>query len=214
MKCRKQFRGHKLPISNLWEVQLDDHIWAQLKRCAYGRNCSFSWITRYCVFRIVRRKHLKLSTAMEKLSSDVKLKYRTAPRAHRHILCLYGEDEKLLRITAMELNMTVSHLIRFALYKYLPMVEKRDFPWWFIYYYGTRITRYLDISSSNFLKLPFVDTIFYTKWPLESWWRRPFGKFIPIPYTPDASVGLSPLYEAILNPDDYDWRITRWKLTR
>jgi hypothetical protein len=75
------------------------------------------------------------------------------------MMCLYGEDEKLLRIAAMELNMTVSHLIRLAIYRYLPKVEKETFDWRFIYYYGTRICRYLDITRVNQKK--FLITIMY-----------------------------------------------------
>jgi hypothetical protein len=153
-----------------------------------------------------------MSIAMEIQSNEVKNTHALAQTTHRHIMCLYGEDEKLLRITAMELNMTVSHLIRLALYKYLPIVEKRTFHWRFIYYYGTRITRYLDISRANQVKFPFFDHIFYTKWPIESWWRRPLP-FLSVPYTPDAATGPSKLY-ALMNDELNDYRMVRWFLTR
>jgi len=125
-----------------------------------------------------------MTTAMEKLSNVLKHKYRekSAPK-HRHILCLYGDDEKLLRITAMELiSITVSQLIRLALYKYLPSVEQRSFEWRYIYYYGTKITRRLDLLRINLLEFPAIDTIFHEKWPYRSWWRRPWGRIIQIPY--------------------------------
>ena len=212
MKCRKQFRFHKLPISNLWEVHLDPEIWERLKRVSEAKKCSISWISRYCVFRIARRKVIKIPVAMEILSNELRKTYHSTPKTHRHMMCLYGEDEKLLRIAAMELNMTVSHLIRLAIYRYLPKVEKESFDWRFIYYYGTRICRYLDITRVNQKKIPYYDHVFFTKWPIESWWRRPFP-FLPIPYTPDAATGPSWLYAA-MDPEIYQGVFLKWYLTR
>ena len=210
MVCRKQFRFHKIPISNLWEVHLDVETWDRMKKAAYLRNCSFSWISRYCVFRLARKKSLKMHSAMEILSKEVKTKHKNSKSYHRHIICLYGDDEKLLRITAMQLNMTVSHLIRFALTWFLPKMESKLFDNRHIYYYGTKICRYLDLSRKTQLKLPFYDTIFYTKWPIESWWRRPYP-FIPIPFTPGNKI--SKLY-GLLSSGLFDWRIVKWHLER
>ena len=41
-------------------------------------------------------------------------------KGHRHQLCLYGADEKRLRLAALEIQVSVSALIRLALKLYLP----------------------------------------------------------------------------------------------
>ena len=38
---------------------------------------------------------------------------------HRHRLCLYGEDELFIRLSAARLRCTMTHLVRIALEKYL-----------------------------------------------------------------------------------------------
>ncbi len=62
--------------------------------------------------------------AMEIHSKAVKMRHSSADSHHRHMLCLYGDDERLLRFTALKLNMSVSHLIRFALEWFLPILEE------------------------------------------------------------------------------------------
>ena len=217
MKCAKQFRFHRLPISNLWEVYLDGDLWERIKRVSARRNCSYSWITRYCAFRVARKKVVKFPRAMEKLSREVKEHYRKTPMAtsgmHRHMMCLYGEDEKLLKVAAMELGMTVSHLIRVALYRNLPKLEKETFDWRFVYYYGTRICRFVHMSRQSFLSLPLCDNLFYAKWPLDSWWGRPIP-IIPVPESPDEN-GPSWLFRLMgPNATEMELRALHWHLTR
>jgi hypothetical protein len=202
MKCKKQFRFHKIPIANLWEVHLDIKLWKRLCIAALDRGCSISWITRYCVFRIARKRVKKMPFAMKIHSNELKNTHHQAEKYHRHILCLYGDDEKLLRLTAMQLGVTVSHLIRLALYWFLPKVEKMRVDWNQIYYHGTRICRFLDISRKNMHKIPFYDTLFYTKWPIESWWKRP-RYTLPIPYSPAETI--SNFYRYI-QPPESDYR--------
>jgi hypothetical protein len=94
MKCKKQFRFHKLPIANLWEVHLEKEIWERLRQAAYLKKCSFSWISRYCVFRILRRKNFKISHAMEILSKEVKKNHHSSITTH--FLIIYFTQNGLL----------------------------------------------------------------------------------------------------------------------
>ena len=47
---------------------------------------------------------------------------------HRHMMCLYGEDEKLIRLAAMDLGITMTAFVRLAIELYLPALamEKRS----------------------------------------------------------------------------------------
>lgn len=182
MKCKKQRKYYKLPIASLWEVHLDANLWRRVTRAAKGKKCSFSWITRYCVFRLVRKKNLYMRKAMKIHSNKIKSQPKSQ-NPHRHILCLYGDDEKLLRLAAMQLGVTVSHMIRLALYWFLPKIEDSKSKWEHIYYHGTKICSYLYISRTNILKMPFTELTFYEKWSFEQWWNRP-PVTIPIPYSP------------------------------
>ncbi|MDH4199833.1 MAG: hypothetical protein OEV66_05555, partial [Spirochaetia bacterium] len=67
--------------------------------------------------------------AMKIHSNTVKAREKSAQQYHRHIMCLYGDDEKLIRLAAMRLGITVSHLIRMALYWFLPKLENFFVKW-------------------------------------------------------------------------------------
>jgi len=185
MKCRKQRKYHKLEIASVWEVRLDTKLWTRIVKAANerGSRCTFSWITRYCVFRLVRKKNLHMRKAMKIHSNKVKTSHKTAIKHHRHMLCLYGHDEKLLRLTAMQLDVTVSHLIRLALEWFLPKLENKTVKWHQIFYHGTKICRYFDHSREILYKMPNKDCIFYDKWSENEWWGRP-KTIIQIPYGP------------------------------
>jgi hypothetical protein len=131
----------------------------------------------------MRRHPLKMNIAMEKRSNYLKILSKERNPLHRHMLCLYGEDEKLLRMAAMNLNITVSHFNRIAIYQFLPDIEQLKVTWHHIYYRGTKICRYLDLTIQNKLQMHFTWHIFYTKWPSSSWWKRPCNQ-IPMAYSP------------------------------
>jgi len=127
MICRKQLpylekRG--TPISNLWEIRLSPKLWARVIFAARSKNVSYSWIVRYCVFRLAKRKCLRMFPAMENLSRKIRENQPRAEKCHRHMLCLYGADEKLLRLRALQLGITVSMMVRLALEWFLFKIEK------------------------------------------------------------------------------------------
>jgi len=180
MKCKKQPKYFKLPIVNLWEVHLDRELWNRVVLVAHWHRCSFSWITRYCVFRLVRKKNLYMRKAMEIHSKNVRLLQKNTLK-HRHLMCLYGDDEKLLRMAAMELGITVSHMIRIALHWFLKKIEQSITKWEHIYYHGTKICSHLIRHRTNILKMPDNDRLKYIKWNEMHWWNRP-PITIVIPY--------------------------------
>jgi len=182
MICRKQRKYYKLEISSTWEVQLDINIWKRVVNAANYHKCSFSWITRYCVFRLARKKNIFFRHAMKIHSNRIKESNKTSKSHHRHIMCLYGDDEKILRLTAMQLGVTVSHLIRLALHWFLPKIENKSTKWEHIFYHGTKISKKTFVTRTNILNMPDNDTIYYGKWAKNEWWNRP-KITIPIPYS-------------------------------
>lgn len=185
MVCRKQRRYFKLEISSLWEVHLDTVLWKRIVLLANRHNSSFTWITRYCVFRLARKKNLYMRNAMKIHSNKIKSLQKNVP-LHRHLICLYGDDEKLLRMAAIQLGITVSHMIRIALHWFLPKLENKTAKWEHLYYHGTKICRHFSLKRTNTFKIPFMDHITYEKWSFNDWWNRP-EITIRIPYHDDES---------------------------
>ena len=127
MICRKQLQfleERGTPIANLWEVRLSPELWNRVKKIAKYENVSYSWIVRYCVFRLARRKCIRMFPAMENLSRKIRKTQPQSDKCHRHMLCLYGTDEQLLQLRAMQLRISVSLLIRLGLEWFLPKFEK------------------------------------------------------------------------------------------
>jgi len=180
MRCLRQNKYSKLEISSLWEVHLEEDLWQKIKIVAKEHKASFSWITRYCVFRLARKKNLSMRKAMEIHNKKIKIHQKSVTH-HRHLMCLYGSDEKLLRIAAMQLGMTVSQMIRLALHWFLPKLEKKITKWEHIYYHGTKICQHLSLTRSIQWKFPIKDLIQYQPWAYTAWWNRPTIT-LPIPY--------------------------------
>lgn len=191
MKCLRQLPFYRLPIANIWEVKLEKEVWERVCKVAKERQCTFSWVTRYCVFRLARKKNLIMRPAMENHSCKIKKIYQGQKKLHRHMLCLYGDDEMLIRLAALRLGVTVSHLIRISLYWFLPKIESRQVTWPQIFYHGTKICRFIDTTRTNMLQMPFYETLFYGKWPQEKWWKRP-RPAVTIPYTPEFAESQIP----------------------
>lgn len=122
MQCRKQPRfleGRPTPITDVWEVRLPTRLWEQICRLAHSRGVTFSTITRYCIFRLAAHHALRWKKKLLELHKEDRRAYNEAQGLHRHMVCFYGEDLKLVRIMALELGITVSAFIRLAVRLYL-----------------------------------------------------------------------------------------------
>ncbi len=122
MICRTQpnFLADKPDrITELWEVRVPRSLWLRIKAIALQKKVTFSQITRYCSFVLAERSSLRMSRALQKLVMADRMAYREAENLHRHMVCFYGEDVRILRLAAMQLGVTVSCLIRVALHIYL-----------------------------------------------------------------------------------------------
>jgi hypothetical protein len=131
MICRKQpaFLTNKpVKITNLLEIRLAASHWRRIVELARRRRRTYSTITRYCVLRLVRKCSLRWTPRMQKAHARITGELTRIPAQHRHMLCLYGEDEKLIRLAALDLGITLTAFVRLALALYLEnlAMEKRS----------------------------------------------------------------------------------------
>ena len=118
MKCVRQpvyLRDKPTPITELWEVHLQERTWEAVRSCAKQRKCSYSNISRYCLFRLIEHQNLKWNRLMSDTKDGLMRQITRGTSVHRHVMCFYGEDLRAVRYAAMVLGITVSMLIRIAI---------------------------------------------------------------------------------------------------
>ncbi len=110
-------------IRSTLEIRLCPDTWRSIQHISIVRNCSYSWVVRYALFRFIKRRNCCQYFALLKGNEayhDLALKRRDNKSSkHRHHLCLYGEDELLIRLTAAQLRCSMTHLVRLSLEMYL-----------------------------------------------------------------------------------------------
>jgi len=135
MKNVKFYHKNLEHVDCVLEIRLCMDIWEKIQKVATMRDKSYSWVVRCSVFRLIKRKDLNkyimsgqdcqfpLSFTRVSMFSEVNKKAlerrHQNSEKHRHRLCLYGEDELFLRLSAARLRCTMTHLVRLALEKYL-----------------------------------------------------------------------------------------------
>ena len=178
MKCQRQpaFLSDKpTPINDIWEVHLSQRLWRQLACLSRNRACTYSTITRFCVFRLAEPEQLRNFRLFNRLVPKIRRETAQAPALHRHMLCLYGEDIKLLRLAAMRLNMTVSAFIRLALWLYLPRLAMEKNSSRFIspemlFQLGTKRWMIIPYAALNHECKPAIRHFTFASFPPWFWW--------------------------------------------
>jgi len=178
MRCRKQPRfleDKPVQISHLLEVRLAPLHWNRIKLCAWRRRRTYSTITRYCVLKLARKCGLRWTPKMQAATESVREGLNIAEDMHRHMMCLYGEDEKLIRLAAIDLGMTMTAFIRLAIELYLPALamEKRsrcpitdaDLTW-----EGIRFTESVQIFAINGGPWPIARDLSCHRFDTDSYW--------------------------------------------
>ncbi|MDH5718323.1 MAG: hypothetical protein OEZ22_11905 [Spirochaetia bacterium] len=168
MKCRKQPLWAKTEIKNVWEVHLDTFIWKKIKLAAKINRKTYSWIVRYCAFQLAKKKNLRWTTNIIKISK--RLREQNNIIKHRHMLCLYGDDEFLLRNSALILRVSVSQLVRISIAMFIERllkekVSKDNLFWYGIKLYAT-IKRFRSIKNNNVA----MDFHSHIKFLVEEYW--------------------------------------------
>lgn len=178
MKCQRQpafLRNKPTPITDVWEIHLSPTLWLRVTELARHRGCTYSTITRFCVFRLAEPERLRDVPLFARLKGQISRDAKHAPVRHRHMLCLYGEDVKLIRLAALELNLTVSAFIRLALWLFLPRLDLHTPDRRFIsriqlFHLGTK--RWLSIACAglNHERNPAIRRFAFSSFPPWLWW--------------------------------------------
>ncbi len=178
MQCRKQPRfleNKPVQITHLLEVRLAPIHWNRIKLAAWQRRRTYSTITRYCTLRLARKCSLRWTPKLCQVTRRVKQGLAMAQDIHRHMMCLYGEDEKIIRLAAIELGLTITAFVRLAIELYLPtlVMEKRnqrlvsnnDLTW-----EGIRLIESIQIFAVNGGSRPFYRNLSCEHFPIDGYW--------------------------------------------
>jgi len=134
MKNKSTYRKLKIPVDNVLEIRLSYLTWKKIKWVTANKNCSCSWVVRYAIFRMIKRSVQfhpddensgTRSKKVSRLNKLVQEERANSQKKHRHRLCLYGQDELFIRISAAKSGFTMTHLVRLALALYLDELVKR-----------------------------------------------------------------------------------------
>lgn len=94
------------------------------------------------------------------------------------MVCFYGEDVKLVRLAALEMQISVSAFIRLALWLYLPRFvvknhnRKRIHPTDF-FWRGIKRWYVIPHLAINDLRLPTLRRYLFSGFPPHLWWAIP-----------------------------------------
>ena len=179
MICRKQpafLAGRPTLISDVWEVQLQPDLWHRLRMATKQRRTTYSNVTRYCIFRLAEKQNLRWNPLFSNAVKSTKVAGRK--EMHRHIVCLYGEDVRLLRLAAMTLGITVSAFVRMALWLYLPRVameirSKRSVSAIELFRLGTKRWIQIPMQALNHHGIPHLRQQLFSNFLPWHWWPSP-----------------------------------------
>lgn len=178
MKCHKQPRfleDKPVKIANLLEVRLAPRHWNRIKIAAWQRRRTYSTITRYCVLKLARKTTLRWTPQLREATGAVREGISIARDMHRHVMCLYGEDEKLIRLAAMDLGLTMSAFIRLAIELYLQRLAMENPNYRFVTSAeltseGIRFTEIVQIFAVNGGPWPFLRNLSCIRFEIDSYW--------------------------------------------
>jgi len=167
-------RDKPTPITELWEVHVDHRTWQALRGRAKNRKCSYSNISRYCLFRLIEHQNLKWNRLLTEAREQLVEQKRSGQPTHRHVICFYGEDLRAVRFAAMVLGITVSMLIRIALRLYLPRLAmenpSRQVSNEELFKLGVKRWQFVQCSALNQFRTPLFRQLTFSSFFPWQWW--------------------------------------------
>lgn len=178
MKCKKQppyLRERPTPITDVWEVRISVNHWQALVNTAKQRRCSFSNITRYCVFRLAERQNLCWRKNLNEAAEKVKTEAPSGNEGHRHLVCFYGEDIRLVRLAAMTLGISVSAFVRLSLFLFLPRLaleihSRKSVSAKELFLLGTKRWQQVHHAALNNFQTPHMRQFSFSNFFPWQWW--------------------------------------------
>jgi len=129
---QSEYFNNGVSIDNILEIRLCKKTWDKIEVVSKRSGKSFSWVVRYALFRLIKRKSLQtrlnkgaFGDKFRSLDKVARGKKRVSKEQHRHKLCLYGSDEYFIRATSAFLNVSMTHLVRIALEWHLDTLLER-----------------------------------------------------------------------------------------
>lgn len=144
----------KADITGVFEVLIPNEIWEKLTKARNKHvKLTYSWIVRYALFKLLRRKNFWQKFKTIKLAKKDKTYSKSKENSHRFPLCLYGEDHKRLKVLSAELETSVSLLVRVAILWYLQEFSASTIPDCF-----TSASKYKKFGKLSFEKIKILGT--------------------------------------------------------
>lgn len=173
MKCYQQpnlLKNRPTPITEIWEVRLNPALWTRIVDTARARRCTYSCVTRYCIFRLVEKANVHPAKAFWKSQKKATRELRGGSDLHRHMACFYGEDIRLVKLVALQLGVTVTALIRIALQLYLPRLaadfhSKRHVSREAFLAFGIKRWMFIPIAALNLERAPVLRNLAFASFP-------------------------------------------------
>jgi len=176
------------PVTNLLEIRLCQNTWERIKSIAIQRDRTCSWVIRYLLFRMIKRKSFEKiidgygSSEIEARYNEKSLiakekKYGASKSHHRYNLCLHGSDEVAIRLAAIQIRCTMTHLVRLAIEWYIEELEEKtnsgntklfDL---FFFYLGIKHFKTLEFHSPNLSNKSFL----FCSYTSGEYWKKPGG---------------------------------------
>lgn len=172
MRVNKKPFGYiqaKATITGEVEVRLPQQLYASLMQAVLNLETTMSWVTRYCVFKLIRSSTFSEVTQYDLTVAEDKEEVANEENFHRHVLCLYGRDEELIKMAASELGWTKSRLVRVALRLYLSELSN-DHSADNLKKYGTKIVKKIEIRMTNNGFWPESSVFMYKLFEGSDWW--------------------------------------------
>ncbi len=125
--------------------------------------------------RLAHKCSLRWTPKLRQVETGVKEGLAIAQDMHRHMMCLYGEDEKIIRLAAMELGLTITAFVRLAIELYLVTLAMEKHSWHFVTnaeltWEGIRFTESIEIFAVNARARPFYRNLSCAYFAIESYW--------------------------------------------
>jgi hypothetical protein len=135
-------------------------------------------LTRFCVLRLASKTRIEWTARLKEAHDKAKLRIsiaRAEGEIHRHLMCLYGDDEKLIRVAAMDLGITLSAFVRLALELYLHLAAMEKHSQWYVtdahlIENAIRLVQQMTIFAAKAGPFPILHELHSWHWELESYW--------------------------------------------
>ena len=180
MICKTQpdfLKGKPTPITEIIEVRLPLALWRKVYTLARHYRLTYSTVTRLCVLHVAEAQKPYPEEKLARLKQQDKEEYAAGDH-HRHLVCLYGDDARLLRLAALQMGISLSVLIRLALRVHLGAIAMefqsqahrvKEIVFW----RGIKRWIAIPLITENHLRIPAVRRFFHQSFPPEYRWGWP-----------------------------------------